>query len=269
MRARFLAASLLWVLAASSFPPPPPPAARRRPLPTPARQRRRIGQGLPAPERIRAVRRLHQEDLDDAAPLDPRPAGGGAGPQAPPAAGQPLARLHPARPRTGRGSKRPAGGARQRASWRRSTCARCPTDPPRAAGARPALPAPPLRGPGRTLQRDVRLGQLLHPARPAARRRGRARRATWSTTSSTRSSTTARSSTPTARYYLTPLAAAVPDADDARRVYARTGDRAWLHAARRRRRATTAFWTTEPHLVPGDGAVALLRLRRGARRRRC
>ena len=40
--------------------------------------------------------------------------------------------------------------------------------------ARSALPAAALRGARRPLQRDVRLGQLLHPGRPAARRRGRA-----------------------------------------------------------------------------------------------
>ena len=60
----------------------------------------------------------------------------------------------------------PAGAEADRA-------ARAAERPAVGDGARPALPAAPVRGAGRPLQRDVRLGQLLHPGRPAARRRDR------------------------------------------------------------------------------------------------
>ena len=58
-----------------------------------------------------------------------------------------------------------------RASSPASTLRPLPPRPRRDPRARPALPAAPLRRARRPLQRDVRLGQLLHRARPAARRR--------------------------------------------------------------------------------------------------
>ena len=50
-------------------------------------------------------------------------------------------------------------------------------------------------------------------------------------------------------------------------VFARTGDRAWLRAAAAPAERHYRFWTSAPHLVPDDRAVALLRLRRRARAR--
>ena len=119
MHARVAAASLVWLLASSS---PPPVAAQ-------AAAKAAIGHRASRTGADPGRRRLHQEDVDDAAPVGPRPAGGGEGPQAPPASGQPLARLHPGRAKTRRGSKPPCGRSSASRSWRRSRSARCPRTP--------------------------------------------------------------------------------------------------------------------------------------------
>ena len=70
-------------------------------------------------------------------------------------------------------------------------------------------------------------------------------------------------------YYLTPLAAAVPDPDDPRRSSRRRSDRAWLERALPAGGEYYRFWTTRAPPRPGDGPVALLRLRARGRRPRC
>ena len=114
------------------------------------------------------------------------------------------------------------------------------TLPPRLRGdprARPALPAAPVRRPRRPLQRDVRLGQLLHPGRPAARRRDR-RCARHGRQLPLRDR--ALRDDPEREPHLLPdaLAAAVPDRDDPRRL---------------RRRRTTAPGCAAT--LPGDRAL--------------
>ena len=75
-----------------------------------------------------------------------------------------------AHPRAGRAEAR----ARRRGDEARSRSGRCPRDVSSDPRTWPAVSSSPVCRPGRTLQRDVRMGQLLHPGRTAPRRRDRA-----------------------------------------------------------------------------------------------
>ena len=120
--------------------------------------------------------------------------------------------------------------------------------------------------PGRPLQRDVRLGQLLHRARPAARRRRRWR-ATWSTTSVYEVEHYGTVLNANRTYYLTRSQPPLLTAMVARRLSGEPATASGCAARCRRSRRTTRTGRSRPHLLPALGLVALLRRRGGARAR--
>ena len=218
---------------------------------------------LPSPERIAAVREYIKKgwttlsrsssDLLRAAPdpkMHPRPRRALAG-----------LRLREGGPGAGGGGPAPHAEAGGDGPDRAAPPARGEGDPPR-----PALPAAALRRPRRALQRDVRLGQLLHPGRPAARRRGRARPG-HGRQLPLRDRALRHDPEREPDLLPDPLAAAVPDPDDPRGLRADRRPRvAALHAARHRPLLPRSG-PPRPHLVPPRASRATTTSARARRRR--
>ena len=129
-----------------------------------------------SPARVPACPRVHQERAGrrsrarTATWPRPRPI-----PSSRARPGQPWPVYLSAATRTARASSSDLARVMDPRAARHRRAARAAGGPRADHRARAALPAAAVRRARRPLQRDVRLGQLLHPGRPAARRRGRAR----------------------------------------------------------------------------------------------
>ena len=246
---------------------PEPPSCRLRHSLHRGRRRRRArtlrrapgGRALPRARGRGAC--VHQERMDHVEPLHPRSGQGRSRPQVP-APGRPaLARV----PAAGGGSRRRGGRAQEDDVGGRPRAHRAARV---ASGTRDAqrpgapLPASPLRRARGALQRDVRLGQLLHPGGPARGRRDGAR-ARHDLELPVRDRALRHHPQREPDVLHDALAATVPHRDDPRRLREdRRQGVAAAHAARDR--------VLLPVLDDGaasrsrDGALALLRPRRRA-----